>query len=420
MLNTFRRAPLAVSLLLLLPSGALAQSAGPPAEPQTIDDLITSQAPVIPAPLAPDPNAPAAIPAPPPTGVLPGAVPPIAEPAAPPTGQIIPPAASPAAPDPAAPPPDTAGQAEAAPPLSEIATVNPADVLAVDYTGGPLPDGFSVVTLKLQILLDEAGMSPGIIDGMNGRNVAKAIAAVEVIAGLPVDGILDAELWQRLPTDKPVLAEYEITSDDVAGPFLPSVPTDYAEMAKLDSLAFTGPLEMFGERFHIDVDLLAKLNPGADFGAAGTKIVVPGANAYRVTTAVASLVADKANAQLRGYDADGKLVVAYPATIGSDELPSPSGTHAVNAIAHKAAYYYNPQLNFQQADNTQKLKLPPGPNNPIGTTWIDLTEPTYGIHGTPEPSKIDKTRSHGCIRLTNWDVQELAELVEKGVPVEFR
>jgi lipoprotein-anchoring transpeptidase ErfK/SrfK len=191
-------------------------------------------------------------------------------------------------------------------------------------------------------------------------------------------------------------------------------------MATLDALSYTGPLEMFGERFHMDVELLSKLNPGADFNRAGTRIVVAGANAYAVTTPVASLIADKVNAQLRGFDAEGTLVVAYPATIGSDELPSPSGTHAVNSIAHHAAYYYNPRLNFQQGENKQKLKLPRGPNNPIGTTWIDLTEPTYGIHGTPEPSKIDKTRSHGCIRLTNWDVEELATLVKKGVPVEFR
>ena len=101
-------------------------------------------------------------------------------------------------------------------------------------------------------------------------------------------------------------------------------------------------------------------------------------------------------------------------------MPSPSGTHLVNAIAPDAAYYYRPEVNFQQGDNTEPLTIPPGPNNPVGTTWIDLTEPTYGIHGTPEPSRIDKTSSHGCVRLTNWDVEELAALIEKGVRVEFR
>jgi lipoprotein-anchoring transpeptidase ErfK/SrfK len=408
---------LRISLLLislLISNFALAQATPPrPPEfvPDTIDELLATQAPVTTAPLAP---------APPPSAIIPpDQMPPQAAlPIAAPLPAVVPPVAPSLLPPPSSQPP--AAAAPVAPPVSEIATVNPADVLAVEYSGGPLPDGFSVLTLKLQILLDQAGMSPGIIDGINGRNVAKAVAGVETLMGVPVDGVLDAAVWQRLPRDTPVLVEYEITPEDVAGPFLSSVPTDFSEMAKLDALSYTGPLEMFGERFHMDVVLLSKLNPGADFSRAGTTVVVAGASGYAVKIPVASLIADKVNAQLRGYNAEGKLVVTYPATIGSDELPSPSGTHSVNAIATEAAYYYNPDRNFRQGDNKDKLKLPPGPNNPIGTTWIDLTEPTYGIHGTPEPSKIDKTRSHGCIRLTNWDVEELAGLVKKGVPVEFR
>ena len=314
-------------------------------------------------------------------------------------------------------PPATEKVVTPAPPVVHL---TPQEVIGAEYAGGPLPEGLSALTLKLQIILDQVGMSPGVIDGVNGKNVAKAIAGVEVLTGLPVDGVLDEEIWKRLPHDTPILVDYEITAEDVAGPFLREVPTDFAEMAKLDRLAYTGPVEMFGERFHMDVDLLKALNPEADFNRAGTHIIVAGANAYGVTTPVATLVADKTNAQLRGYDKDGKLVVAYPATIGRDELPSPSGTHFVNAIAKNAAYYYDPKINFKQGSNAEKLTIPPGPNNPIGTTWIDLTEPTYGIHGTPEPSKIDKTHSHGCVRLTNWDVEELAGLVKKGVPVEFQ
>ncbi len=305
-------------------------------------------------------------------------------------------------------------------PAPPVITLTPEEVNAAEYVGGLLPEGLSALTLKLQIILDQAGMSSGVIDGVNGRNVAKAIAAVEVLTGQPVDGVLDEEIWKRLPHDTPILVDYEITPDDLAGPFLSEIPSDFAEMAKLDRLSYTGPLEMFGERFHMDVELLQALNPNVDFTLSGTHIIVAGANAYAVTTPVATLVADKVNAQLRGYDAEGKLVVAYPATIGSEELPSPSGTHFVNAIARRAAYYYNPSINFKQGDNTEKLTIPPGPNNPIGTTWIDLSEPTYGIHGTPEPGKIDKTRSHGCVRLTNWDVEELAGLVKKGVRVEFQ
>ena len=120
-----------------------------------------------------------------------------------------------------------------------------------------------------------------------------------------------------------------------------------------------------------------------------------------------------------GLDARNQVIVAYPATIGSRELPSPSGTYRVRGVAYNPIYYYDPQKNFVQGDNKEKLKLPPGPNNPVGSVFIALTKRTYGLHGTPDPSAIDKTASHGCVRMTNWDANELAHLVKGGIEVRF-
>jgi lipoprotein-anchoring transpeptidase ErfK/SrfK len=301
--------------------------------------------------------------------------------------------------------------------------LTPEAVNAAMFDGNPLPEeGQSPIVLKLQVLLDRAGFSPGVIDGVMGDNVSKAITATEFAAGLPQDGLLDAEVWNALQplAETPALVGYRITAEDLAEPFVPDLPSDYAALAKLPRSAYRTPSEMFAERFHMDQNLLLQLNEGVDFGMPGTVIAVTAVGAPRSGTPVTHIIADKTRAQLLGYGADNRLVVSYPATIGSAEMPSPSGMHLVNAIAHNAAYYYRPEVNFQQGDNTGRLTIPPGPNNPIGTTWIDLTEPTYGIHGTPEPARIDKTSSHGCVRLTNWDVEELAALVEKGVPVEFR
>ena len=186
----------------------------------------------------------------------------------------------------------------------------------------------------------------------------------------------------------------------------------------MDRLAFTGPTEMFGERFHMDVDLLMALNPDVDLNQARSTIVVAAVDGQPISGAIVRIDVDKALKQLRAYDADEKLVVAYPASIGSDDNPSPSGTHTIDAVALEPFYNYDPK-NFVQGDNHSKLTLPPGPNNPVGIVWIGLSDPGYGIHGTPEPSKIDKTGSHGCIRLTNWDVEELAALVRPGVAVSF-
>ena len=134
---------------------------------------------------------------------------------------------------------------------------------------------------------------------------------------------------------------------------------------------------------------------------------------------VARIVADKARKQVFAYDDAGQLIAAYPASIGSSDTPSPSGLHAVARVAFDPNYTYNPKINFQQGENTKVLTIPPGPNGPVGTVWIALDKPTYGIHGTPDPSRIGRSQSHGCIRLTNWDATELAKMVKPGVMVEF-
>ena len=348
--------------------------------------------------------------------------------------QIVPEAAAPTTAAPAAPgapeapatEPSAAGTGAAVEAKPPPVYPSPDEVNAAVFTPGMqiVPDQPSAVMLKLQVLLDRVGISPGVIDGYAGRNLSKAVQLAEVILGMQPDGLIDPDLWQALSTsaqaDSPVLVGYAITPEDVAGPFYPDLPSDYAELAKLPSSGYRTPLEMFGERFHMNVRLLEALNPGADFGQPGTQIVVAAVGAPKKATPVASVIADKERAQLIGLDAAGHIVVAYPATIGSVATPSPSGVHTVNAIAVNAAYYYRPDVNFVQGENHEPLTIPPGPNNPIGTTWIDLSEPTYGIHGTPEPSKIDKTNSHGCVRLTNWDAEELAGLVTKGVPVTFQ
>lgn len=270
--------------------------------------------------------------------------------------------------------------------------------------------------VRLQILLDRAAASPGVIDGFDGDNVRKAVLAFERLHGLPENGDLDPDLVALLDPGGPVMGQHTITDEDAAA-IVPPLPSDYAELAKLEFLGFTSIEEMIAERFHMDVDLLRALNPTIGF-AVGDTVSVADFGPDRTGT-VARIEADKGLRQVRAYDAEGTLLAAYPATIGSDAAPSPSGTHTVKGVAHLPTYTYNPEVNFQQADNTEVLQLPPGPNGPVGSVWIDLSEPTYGIHGSPEPSLIDKTASHGCVRLTNWDAEELAAMVEPGVTVEF-
>jgi lipoprotein-anchoring transpeptidase ErfK/SrfK len=315
--------------------------------------------------------------------------------------------------------PATVVQKPAVPMLSADELVMQAN--AATFTTVPVRgDSPDPLVVKLQVLLDRVHASPGVIDGFYGDNVAKAIAAAEIMSGLPADGVLDAELWSVLQTSAaaPVLSTYVLTAEDVNGPFVPSMPADYGEMAQLQKLAYRDPAEGLAEKFHMDELFLRRLNPGNSFTEPGTSIVVANTGSA-AKVKVAQLVADKTVRQLRGYDVSGRLVVAYPATIGNTSSPSPTGLHAIKNIADNAEYWYRPDVNFKQGDNTKALRLAPGPNNPIGAAWIGLDRPTYGIHGTPEPSKIDKTGSHGCVRLTNWDVRELVKLVASGVTVDF-
>lgn len=270
--------------------------------------------------------------------------------------------------------------------------------------------------VRLQVLLDRAGASSGVIDGFTGENVAKAIAAFETMQGLPADGKLDADVIGRLSEQTTVVEPYVISEDDVKG-LVAEIPEDYSEQAKMDQLGYTSVAERLAERFHMDIDLLKALNPISTFSVGDTVSVVNPGTPRQGT--VKRIEAHRRTGQILALSADGTLIAAYPATIGSRETPSPSGTHKVKGVARMPPYVYNPRINFKQGDNRKVLTLPGGPNGPVGTVWIDLSKPTYGIHGTPEPSMIDKSGSHGCVRLTNWDAEELAAMVKPGVIVKF-
>ncbi|PZU66450.1 MAG: hypothetical protein DI546_23050, partial [Rhizobium sp.] len=165
------------------------------------------------------------------------------------------------------------------------------------------------------------------------------------------------------------------------------------------------------------IALIKALNPTAAFKP-GETIAVAIPDAAR-TGSVKRIEVHRKLAQVFAFAEDSSLLAVYPATIGSEDSPSPTGTHKVKGVSRMPTYTYNPKINFQQGNNKNILELPSGPNGPVGTVWIDLTEPTYGIHGTPEPELIGKVGSHGCVRLANWDVEELAGMVKPGVVVEF-
>lgn len=271
------------------------------------------------------------------------------------------------------------------------------------------------VATKLQALLNWNHSGVGAVDGYWGKNTRKAMQAFQKAQGLPVTEAVNEETWQALTknstlTSQPVLVSYQLTDADV-NVKTTQIPASAEAKAKLDGMYYESVLEALGEKFHISRDYLKSLNPNASFKSGETIIVYNPGNPN--TTPVSRVVADKDTQTLYAYDDSDNQVASYPTTVGSTATPSPTGTHKVKVKIHEPNYTYT-------SDNGKKSIIPPGPNNPVGVVWIGLSKPSYGIHGSPDPERISRQASAGCVRLTNWDALSLLGVIKNDATVEFK
>jgi lipoprotein-anchoring transpeptidase ErfK/SrfK len=299
----------------------------------------------------------------------------------------------------------------------DAASVNNAEFSAKRSNG----DDIDPAVVKAQIWLDRAQFSPGEIDGRLGENAQKALKAFADAKGLTFDKKLTPEIWAALAdTGKDAaLAPYTISEADAKGPFLEKLPAKMEDMKDLKALSYTSAREALAEKFHMSEGLLTALNPGKKFDHAGETIEVVNLVGKPSKLSVARIEVDKARQTVKAFDTAGTLVAFFPATVGSEEKPTPSGTLKVVSADANPNYGYNPDYKFKGVKSKKAFTIRPGPNNPAGSFWIGLSADSYGIHGTPNPSKVSKSESHGCVRLTNWDVNLLGRSVKKGTPVVF-
>ena len=282
-------------------------------------------------------------------------------------------------------------------------------------------DKVDAVIIKAQVLLDRARFSPGEIDGKLGENAQKALRAFAEAKGMVSGKVLKAEVWTALAeTSKdPIITEYTISESDLKGPFLEKLPAKMEDMKGLKALSYANPREAIAEKFHMSEGLLVVLNSGKRFDRAGEIILVANVLNKQAKLTIGRVEVDKSRQTVRAFDPSGALIAFFPATVGSAEKPTPSGSFKVVSADANPNYRYNPDYKFKGVKSKEAFTIQPGPNNPAGSYWIGLSAEGYGIHGTPNPSKISKSESHGCVRLTNWDVVSLGSNIRKGTPVVF-
>lgn len=366
---------------------------------------------------------------------------------------------------------DAGEQASTAAPGSAdpLAAHDPAAGQAIDPA---LADDQPRPVMQAQVVLDRLGFTPGVVDGKEGMSTRNALLGFQEANGLSRTGKLDEATkqalakWNNIPATRVVT----IPADFAAGPFA-ALPEDPAQQAKLPALGYESLDEKLAERFHTTVETLVALNPGsaapvatpssaattpaaataspgtaagdvrtAHFRA-GQKIRVPNVGGDRIDPAAIDdaawrttltalgvgsaqpkadrIVVSKSKGTLKVYDKADKLIGMFTATMGSRRDPLPLGQWKVLGVARNPPFTYNPKLFWDVPDTHEKQQLPPGPNGPVGVAWIDLNKEHYGIHGTPHPETIGRAESHGCVRLTNWDVARLAQMVAPGTQVLF-
>ncbi len=272
-----------------------------------------------------------------------------------------------------------------------------------------------------QVALDRLGFSPGSIDGVNGSQTRAAVRAFQSREGLPETGIVDAETRARLRLTNAALKNYRVEPEDVVR-LLPLASTwlGKSEQPRLD---YESLLELVAEKHHAHPNLLRKLNPAVDWNAVppGSELIVPATQREPLRVKAALISIRLGDRTLQVFDSTNHLLAHFPCSIAQRVEKRPVGELAVAVVAPNPDYMFSPE-NFPESaearDLKTKLKLPPGPNNPVGTAWIGLNLPGYGIHGTPKPEDVGRTESHGCFRLANWNAEYLLQLVKIGMPVK--
>ncbi|MBC7797309.1 MAG: murein L,D-transpeptidase [Pyrinomonadaceae bacterium] len=281
---------------------------------------------------------------------------------------------------------------------------------------------YSPSILATQIALAKVGISTGSLDGFFGKQTHQGLRAFQSNSKLLETGELDKATKIKLQVPiQPTFKKYTISAEDLAR--LQTPAKTWLEKSELKQLDYNNLLELVAEKSYSHPNLIKRLNPKINWQSdvkAGTIVQVPDVKFPATRDKIANIKISLSEKTLRAFSANDKLIAQFPCSIAKKVEKRPVGELKVVTVAENPNYTFDPE-NFPESAEAQKLGkkliLPAGANNPVGAIWIGLNVAGYGIHGTPAPEEVGRTESHGCFRMTNWDVQQLYKIIKIGTPV---
>ena len=273
-------------------------------------------------------------------------------------------------------------------------------------------------TLAVQIALDRRGFSCNTIDGQWGYKSQVALATYCAVNGYAVPPTPEVARDILFPREANLFRVETVTQREHDA--LVRIPATPEGKAALKAMGYETIMEMYAERGHLTEGALRRLNPGVAWPnpPVGTRVKIPDFRPPAKEPVASVLRVKLSRFEITAFDERGRLIALFPCSIAADpaKLP-PEGELQVTTLVPKPDYTYTPDR-VSKDGRIVRRKFPPGPNNPVGMSWMGLTRlPSYGIHGTPKPETIGRAESHGCFRLANWNAVRLRKMCETGTSV---
>ncbi len=203
------------------------------------------------------------------------------------------------------------------------------------------------------------------------------------------------KIIEKFPSSDNILKAQEASEDSNVKLLFSGIETPDSFIYKVQK---GDGLVRIAKKFNTTVELIAKAN------ALKSGILKYGRK-LKITKLRFSMVIDKSQ-NILTLKADGKIFKTYRVSTGKDSS-TPTGSFKIITRIIDPPWY-----------PARGKVIPYGdPKNVLGSRWLGISKPSYGIHGTIDPLSIGKSVTEGCVRMKNQEVEELYSIVPVGTEV---